>query len=404
MSSLPARVSPALRSLAWVCLAIVPALLASASARAQDADATPPAAAAEEKSLADELRLDPQAKLDELVEFLERVGSLKPSAASRAELVEWVKQTRQALIEAADKILNSAEADAATLERAALVQLEAWRLLARAGVDDVGQKLQALGERIDKLGLAELASRARMAALSSRLPELVAAEGENRQKLSEEFKQQILQAPADALSAMAAYQLVDLLGNLDENDLAAAACGEFATRFATASDPQAREVAARLAGLGRRLGLLGAPFAPFSGKSLDGKTFDLASLAGKVVLIDFWATWCGPCVAEIPNVRRNYDAYHAQGFEVVGVSLDDDRGALEKFLAENQLPWTTVLGSEALVAEGGQPLAEYYGVSSIPTVILIGADGQVKSTSARGEELGRLLEELLGPAGSGSEG
>jgi thiol-disulfide isomerase/thioredoxin len=134
------------------------------------------------------------------------------------------------------------------------------------------------------------------------------------------------------------------------------------------------------------------------GTLLNGQPFDQKSLAGKVVLVDFWATWCGPCVAEIPNVLEQYEKYHAKGFEVIGISLDQDRGALEKFVADQKVPWPILF--EESEGDGWQhPLATYYGISGIPTVILLGRDGNVITLNARGERLGEELAKLFPNAG-----
>ena len=94
---------------------------------------------------------------------------------------------------------------------------------------------------------------------------------------------------------------------------------------------------------------LGKPLA-MSFKALDGSKIDLAKMKGKVVLIDFWATWCGPCVREIPSVKKTYDDLHKQGFEIIGISMDSDKKKLEDFL-----PKTICPGPSFLTGRGGRP-------------------------------------------------
>ncbi len=126
---------------------------------------------------------------------------------------------------------------------------------------------------------------------------------------------------------------------------------------------------------------------PFRGPSLDGRNFNLADSKGKVVLIQYWATWCEPCKSDLKLIKEAYREYGRQGFDVVSVSLDYDVNELKQYLQKNPLPWTQ------LFAEGGldSPLSEQLGVAMVPTMILVGADGKVIERSLLAQDLDKLL-------------
>lgn len=126
-------------------------------------------------------------------------------------------------------------------------------------------------------------------------------------------------------------------------------------------------------------------------KDLNGKLLTLAQYKGKVVLMDFWATWCGPCVGEMPNVQAVYKKYHAQGFEIVGVSLDQSRPALMGFIAQNKMPWRQVFDGKGW----GSAVPREYGVQSIPFGLLIGRDGKIAAVDVRGPALTEAVQEAL---------
>lgn len=148
----------------------------------------------------------------------------------------------------------------------------------------------------------------------------------------------------------------------------------------------------------RRSALIGQPFT-VDGVQADGSPFDWGKYQGKVVLVDFWATWCRPCLEEIPNIDANYKKYKAKGFEVVGVNLDDDPQTVVRFLEVQPLPWTTVVSSDRNAFGFDNPLAVKCGIDAIPFIVLLDRDGKVNALHTRGEKLEQKLAELLGPAG-----
>ncbi len=113
--------------------------------------------------------------------------------------------------------------------------------------------------------------------------------------------------------------------------------------------------------------------------TVDGKNFDLADLRGKVVLVDFWATWCPPCVEEVPQLVETYEKFKDRGFEIVGISLDNDKSALEKFTAENQMTWPQFFDGKGWDNE----VAQRFKIQSVPTMWLLGRDGKLVDPAPR---------------------
>ena len=123
----------------------------------------------------------------------------------------------------------------------------------------------------------------------------------------------------------------------------------------------------------------------------DGKTVSLSSYKGKVVLVDFWASWCRPCRAENPNVVKAYTAYHAKGFDVLGVSLDKDKAAWQKAIADDHLSWTHISD----LGMWSSSVVKLYNITGIPFSVLLDKEGKIVAKGLRGEELENAIHKLL---------
>lgn len=135
----------------------------------------------------------------------------------------------------------------------------------------------------------------------------------------------------------------------------------------------------------------GATFPDFDEKDLAGKSLSVGNYKGKVVLIDFWATWCGPCVGELPNVVKTYEKNHDKGFEIIGVSLDQDEQRLRNFTKEKQMTWPQFFDGKGW----GNKLAQKYGIQSIPATFLLNSEGKIIGRDLRGEALEQAVTKAL---------
>lgn len=124
----------------------------------------------------------------------------------------------------------------------------------------------------------------------------------------------------------------------------------------------------------------------------DGNTRKLSDLRGKVVLIDFWASWCRPCRMENPNVVRLYRRYLSKGFDIFSVSLDNNRDAWLKAIEDDHLTWSNHVSD---LRGWSSAAGRLYGIQSIPATVLVGRDGKILARNLRGEELENKLKEIF---------
>jgi thiol-disulfide isomerase/thioredoxin len=335
----------------------------------------------------------------EMMQFIANLKQANVRPTSRKEMMAYMRDVAAVSLEAADKILAQVKPADPLHDPAAKMKLESLLMLGRFGDEKAAAAMATYAATLINSPSKELAKEAQRIMIVSEAQKVLsegnmkAAEG-----LVEKTTALLASDPDDMQTAGLAMQLAGAFEHMPDGEAAATlAYRSFGPAMAKSSDEQVRRMGESFAATLRRLSLPGHPM-EITGTLLNGQKFDQKSLAGKVVLVDFWATWCGPCVAEIPNVLEQYEKYHKDGFEVVGVSLDQDREALEKFVDEQKIPWP-ILFEESEGDSWQHPLATFYGISGIPTVILIGRDGNVITLNARGEKLGEQLDAIFKKAG-----
>jgi thiol-disulfide isomerase/thioredoxin len=164
-------------------------------------------------------------------------------------------------------------------------------------------------------------------------------------------------------------------------------------KLAASSDPQLQQLAAQAKEKQQRAAEIKSKPLDIKFTAVDGSAVDLAKLRGKVVLVDFWATWSPPCREEVPHVVAAYQKYHAKGFEVVGISLDQDKDALTAFIKEHGMAWPQYFDGKGWDNE----ISSKYGIDAIPAMWLLDKKGMLVTADASDDLDGQVGKLLAAP-------
>lgn len=378
------------------CLVVFVLLLLSTTTLAQAPVAPVPAPAAAPQAAVElfEIPSDIQ-DFKQLIAFVEKIDSLQPSEKrSQQAMITHHRKVARTIVAAAEQFSAKQPSDQDAIQ-SVYIKLQALSILKDLGEPKVDQQIAQVVAAAEADKRPDMQFLGLKFSIESGFSLWATSDESDKTALLAKIVKHLKNGPPDGRKIDLTMTVVDFLGNNNSEKYALELLATITPQFRSSPNPDIQAALNSLDGIKRRLSLPGNPI-QLEGSLLDGSQLDWSTYRGKVVLVDFWATWCQPCRAEVPNILNMYKAYHGKGFEVIGISLDESPEQAEAYIKQNQIPWPTLFSKNTAERVWKHPLVVRYGINGIPRAILVDRDGKVVHMSARGENLERELRRLLG--------
>jgi len=393
MSSLTSIRSTSIHALKFLALSL---LLSSAACAQSTTPVTVEATSEPTETLPTETFAIPESikNFEQLITFVEEIDSLAPTGEGKQEQLAHQRKVARTVVAAAEQ-LSSAEISDQEAGQSVGLKLQGLRILQILDEPKASERFAKAIEAAQADKRADVQTVGTIFMVKSGFAQWATWGEAEKSNLIDRIIQVFGSRPPATSQVDFVMDVVANLGDMNGEIYAQRLLSKLMPHFRTSNDPQMQQKLTSLQGIQRRLSLPGNPI-QLTGTLLDGSELDWASYRGKVVLVDFWATWCGPCRAEVPNVLKMYHAYHDKGFEVLGISLDDRREQAESYIEQAKIPWPSLFSEKRAERGWRNPMAVRYGITGIPRAILVDREGKVVHMTARGPNLGRELRRLLG--------
>ncbi|MCL2117002.1 MAG: TlpA family protein disulfide reductase [Planctomycetaceae bacterium] len=362
------------------------------------------ASAQEPMSTDDLFTIPADATADQLEERLMAMMTHRPEGITTQEQATAYMEKRNAALQTiAGLMLKRDEASQEQKDTAREIQLQVIAMDARNDLDKALTNVEAYQKELAEIK-SDVLYQAQMMVFQLKISKIVRAArlGEEGDHIKD-FKQYLEDAKTFLTAnefqsdyAMLPMMLLQVGEMLDENGkegLQKFVIAELKPILEKTDADEAKEVLAMMEGLLRFAELPGREI-EFQCVLLDGKKLDIKDFRDKVVLVDFWATWCGPCLMSIPTMKQLYDKYHDKGFELIAYSCDQDLDDLKQFEEQSPHPWhvaSVILSKEAELTD----YSTFYGIPGYPTFVLVGKDGKVLHVTHSIHEIAEKLAEMF---------